>query len=63
MIGNLEQYLAQQCWDFRDEIARTFPRVSILHGLYGSKWVHVWDLKAFHAIFIKEQDAYEEPVQ
>ena len=25
-----------------------------------SKWVHVYDTKAFHAIFIKEQDNYEE---
>ncbi|RPD79153.1 cytochrome P450 [Lentinus tigrinus ALCF2SS1-7] len=60
--GNLKQFLSRNCWDFRDEVARKYPRVSLLHGFAGDKWVHVWDPKAFHAIFIKEQDIYEEPV-
>ncbi|TFK93403.1 cytochrome P450 [Polyporus arcularius HHB13444] len=61
--GNLNQFLSRNCWAFRDELARNYPRVSVLHSLWGSKWVHVWDPKAFHAMFIKEQDVYEEPIQ
>ncbi|KAI0717428.1 cytochrome P450 [Cerioporus squamosus] len=61
--GHLKQYLSRHCWDFREELVRKYPRVSVLHGLFGSKWVHVWDPKAFHAMFIKEQEIYEEPVE
>lgn len=61
--GNIRQYLNRNCWDFRDELVRKYGRVSVLHGPAGSKWVHVWDPKAFHAMFIKEQDIYEEPVE
>ncbi|RPD65435.1 cytochrome P450 [Lentinus tigrinus ALCF2SS1-7] len=61
--GNLKQFMSRHCWAYREELARKYPRVSVMHGLFGSRWVHVWDPKAFHAIFIKEQDIYEEPVQ
>ncbi|KAI0701728.1 cytochrome P450 [Earliella scabrosa] len=60
--GNLQQYIARQCWDFREEIQRKYGRVVLLHGLFGSPWVEVRDPKALHAIFLKEQDIYEEPV-
>ncbi|KAI0717432.1 cytochrome P450 [Cerioporus squamosus] len=62
-FGNLQQFFSRNPWDFRDELARKYPRVSVLNGPFGSKWVQVWDPKAFHAMFIKEQDIYEEPVQ
>lgn len=77
----MNQYFTRDCWDFRDELARKYPRVTLLHGLLGvravalsdtlgsssswplqSKQVQVWDVKAMHNIFIKEQDFYEEPV-
>ena len=33
--GNLQQYIARQCWDFREEIQRKYGRVVLLHGLFG----------------------------
>ncbi|KAI0696775.1 cytochrome P450 [Cerioporus squamosus] len=49
-LGNMKQFFSRNPWDF------------LLHGPIGSKWVQVCDPKAFHAMFIKEQDVYEEPV-
>ncbi|PIL27477.1 cytochrome P450 [Ganoderma sinense ZZ0214-1] len=63
LYGNLTQFLTQACWDFRDELVRKYPgRVIRLHGVLGARMILVWDVKAMHHIFIKEQDIYEEPV-
>ncbi|TBU57392.1 cytochrome P450 [Dichomitus squalens] len=63
LSGNLGQFLALDCWDFRAELARKYPRVAALHGTPGqSKWITVWDVKAMQNIFLKEQDIYAEPV-
>ncbi|RDX54454.1 cytochrome P450 [Lentinus brumalis] len=61
-IGNLRQFFALNPWEFREELARKYPRVSALHAPFGFKWVHVWDPKAFHAMFVKDQDVFEEPL-
>ncbi len=60
--GNLRQFFALNPWEFREELARKYPRVSALHAPFGYKWVHVWDPKAFHAMFVKDQDVFEEPL-
>ncbi|KAM5537055.1 hypothetical protein V8D89_009201 [Ganoderma adspersum] len=61
--GNLNQFLTQNCWEFRDELRRKYPgRVTLLHGLLGARMLRVSDVKAMHHIFIKDQDVYEEPV-
>ncbi|KAI0701721.1 cytochrome P450 [Earliella scabrosa] len=60
--GNLNQLMTRRCWSFREEIQRKYGRVVLLHGMVGNKWLHVYDPKALHAVFLKDQDIYEEPV-
>ncbi|KAI0717433.1 cytochrome P450 [Cerioporus squamosus] len=60
--GNLKAFFARDCWDYRAEIARKYGRVSLLPGMLGRKWLHVYDPKALHSVLIKELDIYEEPV-
>ncbi|KAM5544699.1 hypothetical protein V8D89_001597 [Ganoderma adspersum] len=62
LIGNLKEFFDRDCWDYRAEYARQYGRVAKLHGMFGAKWVHVWDTKALHAIFVKDQDYYLEPL-
>ncbi|OJT02021.1 Cytochrome P450 3A24 [Trametes pubescens] len=37
-----------------------FGRVSTLYGLFGAKLLFTYDPRALHAIYVKEQDVYEE---
>lgn len=33
--GNMKEYFAPDCWDYRDELGRKYPRVALLHGMFG----------------------------
>ncbi|CDO70229.1 hypothetical protein BN946_scf184942.g29 [Trametes cinnabarina] len=62
VFGNIPNLMSRHCFKLREELARQYGRVILLHGLLGAKWVVTYDPKALHAVFIKEQDIYEEPV-
>ncbi|KAM5537048.1 hypothetical protein V8D89_009194 [Ganoderma adspersum] len=60
----MKEYFAPDCWGYRDELGRKYPRVALLHGMFGySKSIQVYDPKAMYDIFIKELDTYPEPVE
>ena len=42
-------------------LVRTWHRGACSHSSQ-NKWLHVYDPKALHAVFLKDQDIYEEPV-
>ena len=51
--GNMNEYFAPDCWEYRDDLGRKYPRVALLHGMFG----------AMYDVFIKELDTYPEPVE
>ncbi|KAI0697096.1 cytochrome P450 [Cerioporus squamosus] len=58
--GNLNQIFERHASDFHRYLERDFGPVSTLHGLFGSKWLHIYDPRAMHSIAVKDRDAYEE---
>ncbi|RDX41924.1 cytochrome P450 [Lentinus brumalis] len=58
--GNLNQIFERHASDFHRYVEREFGPVSILHGLLGNKWLHIYDPRAMHSIAVKDRDAYEE---
>ncbi|RPD55361.1 cytochrome P450 [Lentinus tigrinus ALCF2SS1-7] len=58
--GNLIQIFERHASDFHRYLEQDFGPVSTLHGLFGSKWLHIYDPRAMHSIAVKDRDAYEE---
>ncbi|KAI0806607.1 cytochrome P450 [Fomes fomentarius] len=56
--GNIMQLFSQEHWDFVRHIADTYGPVAKLHGFFGAKTLHIYDLKAMHSISIKDQESY-----
>ncbi|KAJ2970021.1 hypothetical protein NUW54_g12828 [Trametes sanguinea] len=62
LFGNMPRWMSRHCWEWREELSRQYGRVMILRSLFNNKWLVTFDPKALHAVFIKEQDIYEEPI-
>ncbi|TBU59788.1 cytochrome P450 [Dichomitus squalens] len=56
--GNLAQLLEHNSWDFHDHLIYTYGPVAKIHGFFNANWLHVYDPKALHSIFLKDQDSY-----
>ncbi|KAI0737388.1 cytochrome P450 [Daedaleopsis nitida] len=56
--GNLLQISGQGHWDFVRHIRETYGPVTKLYNNFGSRFLLVYDTKALHSIFIKDQDSY-----
>ncbi|KAL7285768.1 hypothetical protein ACG7TL_000877 [Trametes sanguinea] len=62
LFGNIPRWMGRHCWEWREELSRQYGRVMILRSVFNNKWLVTYDPKALHAVFIKEQDIYEEPI-
>ncbi|KAG5718646.1 putative cytochrome P450 4d20 [Termitomyces sp. T112] len=58
--GNLGQLFSVSSWNFHAKIAEQFGRVIRINGLFGSKYLYLFDPKAMHHIVVKDQAIYEE---
>ncbi|EJF55944.1 cytochrome P450 [Dichomitus squalens LYAD-421 SS1] len=56
--GNMFQLLEHNSWDFHDHLIHTYGPVAKIHSFLGAKWLHVYDPKALHSIYLKDQDSY-----
>ncbi|KAI0779694.1 cytochrome P450 [Fomes fomentarius] len=56
--GNILQIFSDAHWDFVRKITETYGPVARLHGFIGARVLHVYDTKALHSIFVKDQDSY-----
>ncbi|KAI0713903.1 cytochrome P450 [Earliella scabrosa] len=56
--GDVLKLLSQQHWEFARELIETYGPVAKLHNFFGAKVLHVYDTKALHSIFVKDQDSY-----
>ncbi|KAI0072182.1 cytochrome P450 [Panus rudis PR-1116 ss-1] len=59
--GNFGQFFHRDSWEFHDELADKYESVVKLNGLFGRKGLFVFDPRALHHIFVKDQWAYERP--
>ncbi|TBU59775.1 cytochrome P450 [Dichomitus squalens] len=56
--GNMYQMFEHNSWDFHDHLILTYGPVAKIHSFFGAKWLNVYDPKALHSIFLKDQDNY-----
>ncbi|OJT02010.1 Cytochrome P450 3A24 [Trametes pubescens] len=58
--GNIQtMFHLRAGWTFEEEVAK-YGRVSTFHGFFGTKLLFTFDPRALHAIYVKDQDVYEE---
>ncbi|KAM5539718.1 hypothetical protein V8D89_006531 [Ganoderma adspersum] len=58
ITGNVFQFFNHNSWKFVDDFIETYGPVAKCHGFYGSRMLHVYDPKAMHNIYLKDQDNY-----
>ncbi|KAI0737372.1 cytochrome P450 [Daedaleopsis nitida] len=58
IAGDMFQLLGQEHWDFVRKICDTYGAIAKLHGPLGDQFLHVYDPKALHSIFVKDQESY-----
>ncbi|RPD55321.1 cytochrome P450 [Lentinus tigrinus ALCF2SS1-7] len=61
--GNLLQMFNTDSWDYLRYLCETYGPVARIHSFFGAKWLHVYDTKALHSIFVKDQDSYFRGIQ
>ncbi|KAG6867970.1 hypothetical protein C0993_008931 [Termitomyces sp. T159_Od127] len=60
--GNMAQMFntSSAGWNFNSMISERYGRVARVWGLFGSKYLEIYDPKALHHILVKDQVIYEE---
>ncbi|KAM5541912.1 hypothetical protein V8D89_004222 [Ganoderma adspersum] len=56
LTGNTLKLFDHDAWGYTDDLIQTYGPVSKLHSILGARWLHVYDPKALHAIFVKDQE-------
>nr|VWP02043.1 DNA repair protein Rad7 [Ganoderma boninense] len=56
LAGNVLKLLDHDAWAYTDDLIQTYGPVAKLHSFLGARWLHVYDPRALHAIFVKDQD-------
>ncbi|KAI1790098.1 cytochrome P450 [Ganoderma leucocontextum] len=56
--GNLFQLFNHNGWEFVDDFVQTYGPLAKCHGFYGSRMLHVYDPKAMHSIYVKDQESF-----
>ncbi|PIL26672.1 cytochrome P450 [Ganoderma sinense ZZ0214-1] len=56
--GNMEQLFARNNREFLANCIDPYGPVSKVRGFMGAKWIHTYDPKALHAVYVKDQDSY-----
>ncbi|KAI0754104.1 cytochrome P450 [Daedaleopsis nitida] len=56
--GNMSQITGQGHWEFIENVRATYGPIMKFYSYFGVRWLHVYDTKALHSMFIKDQDSY-----
>ncbi|KAM5541911.1 hypothetical protein V8D89_004221 [Ganoderma adspersum] len=56
LTGNLLKLLDHDAWAYTNDLIQTYGPISKLHSFLGARWLHVYDPRALHAIFVKDQE-------
>ncbi|KAI0648491.1 cytochrome P450 [Trametes meyenii] len=59
--GNLNKlFHRRHSWNYERELIQQYGITFSFHAFFGRKWIYTFDPRAFHSIFVKDQDVYEE---
>ncbi|KAH9890430.1 cytochrome P450 [Cubamyces lactineus] len=58
ILGNIPELIGRQSWKQWQVYVDTYGPVFKLHGMLGSRMLHVYDPKAMHSILIKDIELY-----
>ncbi|KAM5542771.1 hypothetical protein V8D89_003732 [Ganoderma adspersum] len=61
--GNMAQLFVRNNTAFLTNLLETYGPVAKIHGFVGARWIHVYDPKALHSIYIKDQENYFRGLQ
>ncbi|KAF8202148.1 cytochrome P450 [Pholiota molesta] len=61
--GVLDSFFNNHGWDYHKKLAETYGGVMKIKAAFGENELYVFDPKALHHIFVKDQDIYEETPQ
>ncbi|KAM5540033.1 hypothetical protein V8D89_006173 [Ganoderma adspersum] len=56
--GNMFQIFNHNSWKFVDDLVQTYGPLSKVHGFLGARMLHIYDPKALHSVYLKDQDNY-----
>ncbi|KAI1788591.1 cytochrome P450 [Ganoderma leucocontextum] len=56
--GNMFQIFNHNSWKFVDDLVQTYGPLSKCHGFFGTRMLHIYDPKAMHSVYVKDQDNY-----
>ncbi|KAM5539995.1 hypothetical protein V8D89_006327 [Ganoderma adspersum] len=56
--GNMFQIFNHNSWKFVDDLIQTYGPLAKAHGFFGSRMLHIYDPKAMHSVYVKDQDNY-----
>ncbi|TBU29234.1 cytochrome P450 [Dichomitus squalens] len=56
--GNVEQLLARDNAEWLTGFLDSYGPVAKINGFFGARWLHVYDPKALHSIYVKDQESY-----
>ncbi|KAI0649221.1 cytochrome P450 [Trametes meyenii] len=62
ITGNILQIFNHNSWSYQRNLASTYGHASRLYGFFGTKWLHLYDLKAIHSVLVKDQELYTRSV-
>ncbi|KJA27949.1 hypothetical protein HYPSUDRAFT_34187 [Hypholoma sublateritium FD-334 SS-4] len=61
--GVLESFFNNHGWDYHKKLAETYGGIMKIKAVFGENELYVFDPKALHHIFVKDQDIFEETPQ
>ncbi|KAI9069463.1 cytochrome P450 [Trametes sanguinea] len=61
LTGNLAKIFdRREAWIYQQGLVEQYGRLCTVYGMFNDRWLFTHDPRAFHSIFVKEQDVYEE---
>ncbi|EIW57464.1 cytochrome P450 [Trametes versicolor FP-101664 SS1] len=58
ITGNAAQLFDRDNAAFLQMLKNTYGPISMIHAFLGTRWLHVYDVKAMHTILVKDQELY-----
>ncbi|RPD58218.1 cytochrome P450 [Lentinus tigrinus ALCF2SS1-7] len=63
IVGHFKELFHRESWDFQHDLYNKYGQIVAADGLFGRKWVFVFDPLALHHVVLKDQHIYEETEQ
>ncbi|KAF5316334.1 hypothetical protein D9619_006490 [Psilocybe cf. subviscida] len=60
LLGSMQEFMDKRAWKYHSDLAQTYGGVMRIKALFGEDQLYVYDPKALHNIFLKDQHIFEE---